>query len=85
MSQIDDEVDKLRADLADVEKKVQKELDKSLLTLMDSIGRFEKELRGYRLDTIDVTLTLSEKVLGTGTEQEVALTFRKNESGPGSG
>lgn len=78
MAEIDDDIVKLRREMPNVEKKVQKELDKTILTLKDSMEKFEKELKGYNLDTLSVTFKLSEKVLGAGTEQDIEVTFKRN-------
>ncbi len=78
----DKTLEDLRKEFAKVEKNVQHELDKAVLSVEDSIERFEKELKvhlgEYHLDSVQVTLKFTEKILGTGTEQDVALTFMRS-------
>ena len=66
--------------LPDIESKIKDELTKTASAVEDSMQQLETELGGYHLDTIALTLKLSEKILGTGAEEDIAVTFKTNKT-----
>ena len=61
------------------EKKLAQVVEKSLLALQKSTDEFQAKLnKEYHLDTLDITLKFTEEILGTGAEQDIDLTFKKN-------